>query len=335
VPTLADIGEFEAIRRLDDARRSAADVRVGPGDDAAVLAAPEGRDLVITTDAFVEGRHYLPAWCGAEEAGRRLAVANLSDLAAMGARPRWAFHAVGVSPRADVDDLVAFERGLAETLAAHGGSVAGGNLSAVGGPAWHVVTLVGDVRPGRAWTRSGASAADWIAVTGSPGRAGAGFLLAQTLGDAAREPRWKPLLDAWIRPETRLPLALALADTEGVSAAIDVSDGFAGDLMHLCAACALSAVLDEAAWPKDESLADASRALGRSLDALRFGPSDDYELLLAVRPDARERVEALAKRVGSPLTFVGRLASGPAALRLRRCDGSLEPLHASGFDHFR
>lgn len=335
MPTLGEIGEFEAIRRLDAVRRRVAGVRVGPGDDAAVLETPEGRDLVVTTDAFVAGRHYDPAWCPPEVAGRRLAVANLSDLAAMGAAPCWAFHSAGVTRGEDIDTLVGFERGLVDALDAHHAAVVGGNLTAVEHETWHSVTLIGHVLPGRAWTRGGARPGDWIAITGSPGRSAAGCRLALERADAARDRRWAPLIRAWTTPPIRLPLALTLAEAGGVGAAIDLSDGFAGDLAHVCEASGVTAEIDEASWPEDPLLEEAAKALESSLDALRFGPSDDYELLLAVRPEARAGVEEVAKAAGESLWFVGRFKAGSRGPGIRRRGGRIEPLGVTGFDHYR
>ncbi len=332
MPRLRELGESEALRRLIAARRAAGGVVLGPGDDAAVLAPSPAHDLVATTDAFIEGRHFLPTLGTPEDHGARLAAANLSDLAAMAARPRWALLSMGLRPDHDMEALLAFQVGVMRPLETHGAAVVGGNLTAVDGAEWFDLTLLGEAPRGQAWTRGGARSGDLLAVTGWPGRAGAALRLEMRLGDAARRGEWQALLDAWLCPVPRVALALALAATGGVRAAIDVSDGVAGDLARLCEASGVGAELDPGAWPQDPLLVAAAAALELAPDELRFGPSDDYELILAVAPDRRVACASVAVAHGVPMTFVGRIGGGPGTITLGARGRSVMP---RGFDHFR
>jgi thiamine-monophosphate kinase len=332
--TLRELGEFEVIRRLTAARGEVAGVVVGAGDDAAVLRLAPGVELVATTDAFVEGRHFLPAWCTPRAAGARLAEANLSDLAAMAATPCWALLSLGARAEHEAEALVEFHGGVDGALRPYGAGLVGGNLTSVEGAEWFSLTLLGAVAHGRAWTRSGARPGDLVAVSGWPGRAGCGLRLMQALGDGARAGEWAALLEAWCAPVARVALARTLAETGGVMAAVDISDGIAGDLGHLCAASGVGVKLDEAAWPGDPLLERAATRLDLPLDTLRFGPSDDYELVLAIDPARRPAIEQAARATGVPLSFVGRFHDAPGVLAVRRGDGSETPLPGAGFDHF-
>jgi thiamine-monophosphate kinase len=355
-------GEFELIRRMTDRLPAGEGVIVGPGDDAAVLRPRPGYDLVATTDTFVEGVHWLRGLIEPDALGRRFAAANLSDLAAMAASPRWALLSLGISADVDAAWLEEFEYGLADALAAHGAAVVGGNLTREPERLSFTLTLLGEVPRGRAWTRFGARPGDLLAVTGSPGRAGA----ALALGAAAHRVPFtaaacEPLLRAHREPSARVAFAKALAATGAVTAAIDLSDGFRGDLAHLTEASGVGAEIDETLWPRDPALEEAARlmlfqrALGgawprarrrwvrfepararlqRLATELHFAPSDDYELLLAIDPALERKAIAVAQAQRTPLAIVGRFNDAPGVLTLRNAEGGTSPLPGRGWDHF-
>ena len=332
MPGLRDVGEREVLRLLAavGGAENGTGVRLGIGDDAALLSPAPGEELAVTVDAFVEGRHWRPEWIGPEALGARLAEANLSDLAAMAARPRWALLSHGLRADHDLDALLALQHGAAAALARQGATIVGGNLTSVEGAEWSSLTLIGGVAQGRAWTRAGARAGDKVAVTGWPGRAGA----AVRLGMPADSPH-ALLAKSWLAPAARVEIAAAFAATGGVHAAIDLSDGFAGDLANVCVASGVGAEITH--LPHDPDLERAARELGLEPAALTLGPSDDYELLLAIDPDRAQELERVAMEFGVPLTVVGEFTAATGAV-LRDPNGTRRPLHeiaAPSFDHFR
>lgn len=341
-------GEFERIRDIVASLPKGEGVIVGPGDDAAVLRPRVGRDLVVTTDAFVEGRHWRRELLDRRGIGHRIAAANLSDLAAMAAAPRWALVSTGVPESADAEELREIESAMAAILYLEGAAVVGGNLTATDGPAWFSVTLVGDVPRGGHWTRAGARPGDVLAVTGHPGRAAALLALAAATSppSLARVPLG--LVEAFGNPACRVRAATALAKAGGVNAAIDLSDGLAGDLAHLCEASGVGAVVLERKLPDDPMLAQAARELAALpapagagdvppaalVERFRFAPGDDYELLLAIEPGRFDACAEAAREAGAPLFRIGQFTPAAGRLVLQRADGAEEPLPGSGYDHF-
>lgn len=323
-------------------------VIVGPGDDAAVVRPREGHDLVVTTDSFVEGRHFRRDLLTASEIGGRLAAANLSDLAAMAATPRWAVLAFVLPATWSAGEVQLLQRGCARALQADGAAIVGGNLASGDGAFSATVTLLGEVERGRAWTRVGARPGDVLAVSGVPGSAAAFAALALWGDPPSRARVPSEITERFIAPASRIALARALADAGGVHAAIDVSDGLAADLARLAAASGVGAQVHEALLPVDDALRAAARAVtaaagqargpgpaaeGEFLAQLQLGPSDDYELLLAVDPEAWVQCEAVAASLGVSLTMIGGFTAGPALERLH-LDGGTSALEPRGWDHF-
>jgi thiamine-monophosphate kinase len=340
-------GEFELIAALTRGLPAGERVVLGVGDDAAVLRPAPDRDLVATTDTFVEGRHFRRELLTPSEVGARLAAANLSDVAAMGAAPLWALVSFVVPATWDAEALRELERACAGTLAASGAAVVGGNLAAAEGPLAATVTLLGEVERGRAWTRAGARAGDRLLVTGAPGSSGAALALAMWGNPPSWESVPAALRAAHVAPTPRVAFARALAATDAVRAAIDVSDGLAADLAHLCEASGVGARLREESLPVTPALAEAARALSAFAGQERgvlpapasglvawflSGPSDDYELLLAVDPAQLGTARRIANEHGVPLTEVGECTTGRDLVLV--CGGEERSIEPHGWDHF-
>lgn len=308
-------------------------VAIGPGDDAAVVRSKAG-EIIATTDMMVEGVDFFPD----EEAyglGRRALAVNLSDLAAMGARPDFFLLSIGFPARKGEDFPLAIARGALSRARPLGVSLVGGDLSSA--PQTVVsIALWGRAESG-ATLRSGASSGDLLFVSGFPGRAAAGLSIARRLSSHGVAPaglapeHTRELLEAHRDPEPRVALGLELSRQDLWSAAIDVSDGIGVDAARLARASGLRAVIELDSLPVSSALA-ACGALEHKdpLDWILSG-GDDYELLFSAPESALGQVEALSTRE-VPITRVGFLERGDGAI-LRGRIGDRD-IAALGHDHF-
>lgn len=319
-PRLGPGAEFDRIRAfLQDAPDWPAEVLVGPGDDAAVVAP----DLVLSTDLAVEGVHFRLEWISAGEAGRRAASAALSDLAAMAARLVGAL--VSVAVPGDSTAGAALMAGLRGEVEARGGVLLGGDLTRSPGPV--VVDVVAVGRSPTPLLRSGARPGDELWVTGRLGGAAAAVAIWE--GGGTPPPH---LRERFAAPIPRLDEARWLVDEAAARAGIDLSDGLAGDAGHLAAASGVELRLHGDAVPVEAGVPS-------SLDAwsLALHGGEDYELLVAVPPGgiSPERVENFRERFDLSLTRVGEVRVGEGVSLVPRGGGAAGALTRGGFDHFR
>ncbi|NYE45899.1 thiamine-monophosphate kinase [Spinactinospora alkalitolerans] len=315
--TIGDLGEFGLIARVTARFPQTDDVILGPGDDAAVVRADDRR-VVATTDLLVEGRHFRRDWSGARDVGHKAAAQNLSDIAAMGARPTallLGFAAPGDLPAEWADG---FAEGLSAECAAAGAAVVGGDV--VRADAVTIaITALGDLGGRAPVRRDGARPGDAVAVIGDLGLSAAGFAL---LRAGAVEPG--PCLDAHLRPAP--PYAEGPRAAEfGATAMLDVSDGLVQDLGHIAEASGVAVELDGAALRPDPALERAVERLA-GLGVATRGPLD---LMLAGGED--HALAATFPAVGGVPEGWTRIGSVTAGSGLA-LDG--EPLSAAGWDHF-
>ncbi len=296
------------------------DVRLGIGDDAALLAMPAGQDLVLATDTLVAGVHF-PGATAPEAVGHKALAVNLSDLAAMGAEPAWATLALTL-PEADAAWLAGFAAGFGALAAAHGVALVGGDTTR--GALTVTVTLAGRVPSGEALTRAGARPGDGIWVTGSLGDAGMALALLE-----AGKPVPEALRRRLDRPEPRLAAGRALRGL--ATAAIDVSDGLAADLGHLLQASGVGARVAAERLPRSAALRAAQADEAEGL-RLALGAGDDYELCFTLPPAAEAAMNTRMAAIGWPVTWIGEIEAEPG-LRLIDADGRERPA-PGGFDHF-
>lgn len=305
---------------------------LGLSDDAAVLTPPPGCDLVLTTDGVIAGVHAF-ADDRPDMIGCKALRMNLSDLAAKGAKPLGFLLALSLPAAIDEAWLAAFAGGLGEDADRYGCPLLGGDTDRTPGPLAVSITAFGAVPQGKMVKRSTARPGDVIAVTGTIGDSALGVLLRR---DGALATRWK-LTDAmsahlkhrYLLPEPRNALAEAIL--QHASAAMDISDGLAGDLAKLCRASGAAAEVDVESVPFSEAVCAAVAADPAALETALSG-GDDYELMLTLAPDKFPALRAAAGQAGVPVTEIGRIAAGAGARFLQ--NGSALPFARPAFSHF-
>jgi len=321
-----------AIRALTGAAGSVSGVQVGIGDDCAVLTPRPGVSLLATTDLFLEDVHFRRRWAEAADIGWKSLAVNLSDIAAMGGRPRWALVALACPEGTSADEVEAFYEGTLSLARSHDVTIVGGDTSA--SPAgWLVnVTVLGEVLVPR--LRSTARAGDAVAVTGTLGRSAAGLAVLECgIAPAGVEAaHLAQVTDAHLRPRPRVPEGEWLGAAGGVTAMMDLSDGLGIDLPRMLRESAVGADVDLDRLPVD----DATRAVAVALDAdpgaWATGGGEDYELLLTCAPAALARLQrGLAEACGTQLTAIGEVTADPA---MRWSSRGREVTVARGYEHF-
>lgn len=320
--------EFELIQKYFT--RPAQRAVLGVGDDCALIGVAPGHELAISTDMLVAGTHFFPD-TDARRLGHKTLAVNLSDLAAMGAAPRYALLSLAL-PSADEAWIVAFAGGFFALADRFGVELVGGDTTraAPGGALALNVTIIGEVPAGQAIRRSGALAGDDIWVSGTLGDAALGLaaLKGQVAITGADREYWVSRLEM---PTPRIELGLAL---RGVAhAMLDLSDGLAGDLAHIARASGVTARVDVDALPLSPAVKREARDA-----ALRYALAggDDYELCFTAAPASRGAVEAAGAAVGLAVTRIGTIAAGQGGAPVRYVDaaGKELALQFGGYDHF-
>jgi thiamine-monophosphate kinase len=303
-------------------------VLVGIGDDAAVWQPSRSNRSVITTDALVQGVHFDPAWMSWEQIGARAMEANLSDLAAMGARPVLATIALGVPRDIAQDPLLELYRGLTASAKRAGCTIAGGDVTRT--PVLTLaLTLVGEAGPTRLKLRTGAKKGDAIVTTGKLGASRAGLYALR--GDVKLEGERRDwALQAYRAPVARLDEGRWLAASTYVHAMMDLSDGLGTDLGRMCARSGVGAVLDD--LPICHAAIDAAGALGQTPEAFALAGGEEYELLAAVDGRAYRHLAARFRaHFGRELFKVGAFRAENGIV-LRGADGQETPVVRTGWD---
>jgi thiamine-monophosphate kinase len=316
------VDEFEIIRRYFQRETSDKDIRVGIGDDGAVLIPSPDRDLISVVDTLVSGIHF-PETLAPEDIGYRAVAVNLSDVAAMGARPRWMTLALTLAS-SEPAWLDGFARGLFEAadeqqLALVGGDTTRGTETVIS------VQIIADIDPGKAMTRDGAQPGDAIYVTGTVGDAAAGLSILQSGLPGSDDVDY--LIGRFMRPAARVEVGAVISDF--AHATIDLSDGLYTDLEKLLVASSVAGSIELADIPLSAHLTN----LMDEDDALRFalGGGDDYELCFAASA-TEDKIGEISERTGIAITRIGQVAKG-SGLQCTR-NGNEYDYQDTGYRHF-
>jgi thiamine-monophosphate kinase len=307
---------------------------LGLTDDAAFFAPPEGHELVLTTDAIVSGVHFLPDDPPGTVARKALRV-NLSDLAAKGARPAGCLLTLALPEGTTEAWLSAFAAGLQSDCNLFGCPLYGGDTVRTGGPLWASVTAFGTLPRGSMVRRHGAKPGDRIVVTGTIGDAALGLRLLSEPGNVAAwslaDDEASHLIGRYRVPQPRVAMADAVRTL--ASAAMDVSDGMAGDLAKLCAVSGVSARIEAALVPLSEAAATALDAVPALIETIATG-GDDYEILAVIPADKLAAFRAQAVAAAVAVTEIGEIAAGDEPPRLIGADGATLTFARGSFSHF-
>jgi thiamine-monophosphate kinase len=331
--TLTQIGEHALLGRIRNrVSRPPADVLVGIGDDAAVVTLLRNEQTVLTTDALVEGVHFDRRWSTPADVGYKALAVNLSDLAAMGATPRWVLLSLVLPDLWSVEDVDALLDGLLALADRERVSLIGGNVTRTTGPAMVDVTAIGSVRPRRVLLRSGGRPGDEVYVSGVLGASSAGLEMLRA-GVSGSDEDTAACVAHHRRPEARVRLGRALAQTRAARAAMDLSDGLADAARQIAIASGCGVTINADAVPIAPGARRWWEAAGRDAVACAIRGGDDYELLIALPRSWHGRLRHARRQVAAPaLTRIATLTKDPALVIER--DGRREEL-VGGYEHFR
>ena len=311
----------------------------GIGDDAAVVVPPANRQLVLTTDLLAEGIHFDLRTASFEDIGYKAAMANLSDIAAMGARPEHVLVALAIPSSCDESRILRLYRGLMAACRPYRVSLIGGDTSASSHGLFLSLTVTGTVPAGSALLRSGARVGDLIYVTGTLGDSLAGLqLLSRPQHMAAVRLPLKDrrfLIARHRRPVAQCRFGQFLSTHRLASAAIDLSDGLSGDLRHLCTQSHVGAEIYAPALPLSSALLRYAMASHTDPAALALRGGEDYELLWTVPPSKSHRLHRAASTPGRRITCIGVIRPHGFGIQMTTEGGTRRPVPITSYEHFR
>lgn len=332
-------GEFGLIERFRARLKYRSPrIKIGIGDDCAVYSTQAGNYQVVTADALVENIHFKLSYTPPLSLGRKAMSVNVSDIAAMGGIPHLALVSLGIPESLPVKFLDELYDGINQVCLERKIELAGGDTTASPRHLFINITMVGDARKGRLFTRFGARPGDKIFVTGSPGESALGLkILTSRRKKWAGEKKYQEkMISAHLDPVPRLLEARKLVDSRiRVTSMIDVSDGLAQDLSHICQEANVGAVVKEDLLPQSAGLKSLGSLNRLKVIDLILSGGEDYELLFTTKPEDVRKIAGLFKNIQTPVTQIGEVFARPKKVIIEKRDGKIRTLKNMGFDHFK
>ncbi len=334
---LKGLGEFSLINRLTKQMRSYDNtVILGIGDDAAAFRSTnDGKCFLVTCDMLVEGHHFSRDWITPEQLGHKALAVSLSDIAAMGGIPRYCLISAGWPSQMNVEDAEGIYRGMGALAEAFGVFIIGGDT--VSAPQLILdVTVIGEMK-GNPVTRNGAKPGDLFAVTGTLGTSAAGLALLEggmlpegKLSLAERQ----VLLQAHLQPQPRIREACILMEEGPPSAMIDISDGLASEIHHICESSGVGAEINQLMFPVNQETKKTAQIMQRNLLDWALYGGEDYELLVTLPENKMLAVKEKLYALGVAFTLIGFVTDKSKGIKLMGDNGSAVNLEKKGYDHF-
>jgi len=340
VADLKKPGEFDLIDRFRSCLKFRSPrMKIGIGDDCAVYSGMAGKYQLITTDALIENVHFKLSTTRPELLGRKALSVNISDIAAMGGTPHLALVTLGVPKTLPVKFLDSLYKGINEVCHEHNIEIAGGDTTASPRHLFINITLVGEAGKAQLVTRSGARPGDKIFVTGTPGQSALGLKIL-----SSPRKKWKggktsqkKMIQAHLDPVPRLAESQKLVNSGArITAMIDISDGLAQDLLHICKAGNVGAVIKEEWLPRSRELERLTSLNKLDIMDYLLAGGEDYELLFTLKSEDVRKIIIQFNHAKTPVTQIGEVTAHPQKVVLLNSDGKSKSLKKYfGFDHFR
>lgn len=337
VRNLSEIGESALIERLQQIlpANNSPDVIQGIGDDTAVIRLDQQRALLVTCDVHIETVHFDLDQITPYQLGRRVISVNLSDLAAMGGTPRFALISLALPGSMTEIFFEELQNGFRDQLSRYQVIAIGGNLSVSPDRVIVDVTLIGEIPVLDIVKRNGATAGNRIFITGQPGASAAGRHLL-TREYKRESPLHKSLVSAFLQPIPRVETGKMIASAHLATAMIDVSDGLAADLAHICRSSGVGAEIMAEKLPCSPELKVLSREIGTNIWEMILHGGEDYELLFTADENIPEsRIQQVASRTGTQITEIGSILPVSEGITFIDLEGQRVALDTRGWDHFR
>lgn len=334
--TVAEIGEFGLIDRIQKILPEVdhKDVIIGIGDDTAVIRLDENRALLITCDIQVEDQHFRLKNISPYQLGRRATAVNLSDIAAMGGTPTFALVSLGFPKFFSVTDFDELFKGIHDQLLPFSAIVVGGNISNTESKLIIDITLIGEVSPTQLLTRSGARVGDRIFVTGRLGESGAGLSVLKKFGNNYPED-FEHIVQKHLQPIPRIQIGQLIARSGFATAMIDISDGIASDLYHICKRSNVGAEIYQEKIPLPSNINNIATLTGKSALHLALHSGEDYELLFTIKPNTpMSLINSFATDSAVAISEIGRITSKDLGYYLMDYKGKHVSIQPKGWDHF-